>query len=81
MLNFDLGLGCSKEGAPNYDSLAFSSTSSSTNHSTSFLGIPSLKFSNGYGLKHIIFASSFNSNSTGSVFQVTSVPLNNSLIL
>ena len=38
----------------------------------------SCTFRTGYGLEYIGFTSSFNSKSTGSVFQVPSVPLNNS---
>ena len=47
----------------------------------SFLNITSFTFSNGCGHEHNCFASSFNSKSTGYVYQVPSVPLNKSLNL
>ena len=75
---FYLGLGCAKNGAPHYELFPNYSTPSRTKHSTSFLNIPSCTFGTVYGLARIGFASSFNSKSTISVFQVPSVPSNNS---
>ena len=77
---FYLGLGCSKDGNRYFESFVFSRTPSRTKRSTSSLTIPLCTFGTGYGLENIGFASSFNSNSTESVFRFPSVPSNNSSI-
>ena len=69
---FELGLGCAMYEAPHSESLALSRTTSRTKRSTYFLKISLCNFGTGYGLEHIGFTSSFNSNHTGSVFQVPS---------
>ena len=71
---FDLGLGWAKDGDTHYESFANLRTPSITKRSTSFLNIYSCTFGTGYGLNQIGFTSSFNPKSTGSFFQVTSVP-------
>ena len=78
ILLFNLGLGCAKYGDPHSESFYTSRTPNRTKFSTSFLKLYSCTFGTGYGRSCIVFASSFNLNSTGSVFQVPSVPLNNS---
>ena len=74
---FYLGLGCAKDGASHSESFATSRTHSRNKRSTTFLNISSCTFGTGYARKHIGFASYFNSKSTGSIFQVPSVSLNN----
>ena len=75
---FYLGLGYSKDGATHSESLGSSRTPSRTNRSTSFLKISLCNFSIGYGFEHIGFTFYFNSKYDGCVFQVPSVPSNNS---
>ena len=80
MNKFELGLGCAKDGANNSESFYISRTTSRTKLSTSFLNISLCNFGTGYGYKHIGLVLYFYFNSTGSIFQVSSVPPNNSLI-
>ena len=75
---FDLDLGCAKDGAPHSESFDTSETPSRTKRSTSFLKISLCIFGTGYGNEHISLKSSLNQKSTGSVFQVQNVPSNNS---
>ena len=75
---FDLGFGCAKDGATNYESLALSMTPIRNKRSTSFWKIYSCTFGTGYGIDHIGFISPFNSKYTVSVFQMLSVTFNNS---
>ena len=67
-----LGLGCEKDGAPHSESFDFSSTPSRNKSSTSFLKLSPCTFGTVHGLEDIGFTFNFNSNSTGSVFQVQS---------
>ena len=62
-----LGLGCANDGAPNSNLFALSRTPIRTKYSTYFLIISLCNFGTGYGLEHVGFASSFDSDSTGSV--------------
>ena len=77
-IRFDLGLVWAKDRDPHSESFATLRAPSRTRRSTSFLNIYSCNFSTGYGRKHICFAYYFNWNSTGYVFQLPSVPSNNS---
>ena len=77
LTQFNLGLGCAKDGAPHYESVYTSMNPNETNNSTSFLKISSCTFVTRYDCKHIGFVSSFNLKSTGSVFQVPSIPSTN----
>ena len=71
---FDLGLGCAKDGDPHSESFYISRTLSKTKNLTSFLNISLCNFGTGYGCEHIGFTYYFNPKSTGDVFQVPSVP-------
>ena len=75
---FDLGLGCVKDGAPRYESFSTPRNHIGTKRSTSFLEISLCTFGTGYGHEHIVFVSSFNSKYDVSVFQVPSVLSKNS---
>ena len=77
---FYLGLGCAKDGSPHSGSSSSSTNHSRSKHSTSFLKNSLCTFSTGYGREHIGFTFYFNLKSTWSVFQVPSVPSNNSSI-
>ena len=76
---FDLGLVCAKDGYPHSKLFSTSRDLSYTKHSTSFFDIYLCNFGTGYGREHIGFAYYFNSESTGSILQVLSVPSNNYL--
>ena len=78
---FYLGLGCAKDVYPYPESIATSSIHSRDKCPTSFLKISLCTLITVYGRKHIGFTSYFNSKYTRSVFQVPSVPSNNSLNL
>ena len=78
LTQFYFGLDYPKGGDPHPESFVTPKTPNMTKCSTSFLKISSCTFGTGYGREHISFLSSFNSESTASVFQVPSVPSNNS---
>ena len=75
---FYLGLGFAKDEAPHSESFYYSSNTNRIKRSTYFLKVYACTFITGYGLEHIGFESSFNLKCTGSVFKVSSVPLNKS---
>ena len=66
---FDLGLVWAKDRDPHSESFSTLRTPSRTRRSTYFLKISSCTFGTRYGREKIGFAYSFNSKSTGSVFQ------------
>ena len=76
---FDLVLGFAKNGDPHSESFALPNTPSRTKLSASFLTFIHVTLVNLYDIEHIRFTSYFHFNSTGSVFQVPSVPSYNSL--
>ena len=69
---------CVGWGSPSWVVGFFFCNPSRTKRSTSFLNISLCNLGTGCGLKNIGFTLSFNSKSTGSVFQVPSIPSNNS---
>ena len=71
---FDLGLRWEQNWTPHYESFSTLRTHNMTKYSTFFLKTSPCTFSNGYFYKHTGFVPSFISKSTGSVFQVPSVP-------
>ena len=75
---FDLGLGCAKDGATHSGSFTSSRTYSRNKCPTSFFNISSCTFVTVYGFEHIGFAPSFHVKSTRSILQVPSVSSNNS---
>ena len=77
---FDLGLGWEKDGATHSESFATLRNPSINIRSTYFLNISLCTFGTRYFHEQIVFASSFNLESTRSIFQVPSVPSNNSSI-
>ena len=72
------GLSCAKNEAPHYESFDLSRNPSRAKCPNSFLITSLCTFSTEYGIEHIGYTSYFNSKSTVSVFQVPSVPSNNS---
>ena len=71
---FVLDLGCTKDGSTLSESFEFLITPSGTKRSTSFLKNSLCNFGTIYGLENMFLEFYFNSNSTGSVFQLPSVP-------